>query len=164
MVGYLAGGGVDITARQLAEPRAGPGQTVLVENRAVPPACWLLAPGGCGRLTATPCCSARARSPPTRISTNEDAPPTPLRDLPRHQRGDDSQRAGVVNADVPAANVWLSDRMRRRVPASSPSLRHRHPLHLSGELFNRMARLPTSSTCPTRRRPADRRRGVTHLP
>ena len=143
MVGYGAGGGVDITARHLAEAlRDGLGQTVLVENRA----------GASGMVAA----SAVAKAPPDgytllmaasgEIATN---PHLYKQKMPYDAEKDFIPVTNVVmmpnvlvvNADVPVNNVTelIAYAKARPGKLNFSSSGIGNPLHLSGELFNKMA-------------------------
>jgi tripartite-type tricarboxylate transporter receptor subunit TctC len=142
MVGYLAGGGVDITARHLADAVKDSLGQVVVENRA----------GASGMLAA----SAVAKSPPDgytlllsaagEIATNphlykQKMQYDPDKDLAPVTNVVMMPNVLIVNTDVPASTVaefvtWAKARPGKLTFSSSGI---GNPLHLSGELFNRLA-------------------------
>jgi tripartite-type tricarboxylate transporter receptor subunit TctC len=142
MVGYPPGGGVDITARHLADAlRDGLGQ-VLVENRA----------GASGMLAA----GSVAKAPPDgytlllsaagEIATNphlykQKMPYDAEKDLLPITNVVMMPNVLVVHAEVPVANAAELIAYARARPGklnfSSSGIGN--PLHLAGELFNRMA-------------------------
>jgi tripartite-type tricarboxylate transporter receptor subunit TctC len=143
MVGYPPGGGVDITARHLAEAlRDGLGQTVLVENRA----------GASGMLAA----QAVTKSPPDgytlllsasgEIATNphlykQKMQYDALKDLLPITNVVMMPNVLVVNADVPVTSVaeLIAYAKARPGKLNFSSSGIGNPLHLAGELFNKMA-------------------------
>ena len=143
MVGYLAGGGVDITARHLAEAlREALGQTVLVENRA----------GASGMLAANAVAKAAPDGYTLLVSASGEIATNPH--LYKQKMQYDAEKdllpvtnlvmmpnVLVVNADVPASNVTELIAYARARPGqltfSSSGIGN--PLHLAGELFNFMA-------------------------
>jgi tripartite-type tricarboxylate transporter receptor subunit TctC len=143
MVGYGAGGGVDITARQLAESlREALGQTILVENRA----------GASGMVAA----NAVAKAPPDGytllVSASGEIATNPH--LYKQKMQYDAEKdllpitnivmmpnVLVVNADVPVSNVaeLIAYAKARPGKLNFSSSGIGNPLHLAGELFNKMA-------------------------
>ena len=143
MVGYGAGGGVDITARHLAESlREALGQNILVENRA----------GASGMVAA----NAVAKAPPDGytllVSASGEIATNPH--LYKQKMQYDAEKdlvpitnivmmpnVLVVNADVPVSNVTelIAYAKARPGKLNFSSSGIGNPLHLAGELFNKMA-------------------------
>jgi tripartite-type tricarboxylate transporter receptor subunit TctC len=142
MVGYLAGGGVDITARHLAESlREGLGQTILVENRA----------GASGMLAAQAVAKAAPDGYTLLLAASGEIATNPhlykqkmqydaLKDLLPVTNVVMMPNVLVVNADVPASNVaeLLAYAKSRPGKLNFSSSGIGNPLHLAGELFNKM--------------------------
>jgi hypothetical protein len=143
MVGYLAGGGVDITARHLAEAlRDGLGQTILVENRA----------GASGMLAAQAVAKAAPDGYTLLLSASGEIATNPhlykqkmqydaLKDLLPITNVVMMPNVLVVNADVPVTNVTelIAYAKARPGKLNFSSSGIGNPLHLAGELFNKMA-------------------------
>lgn len=143
MVGYGAGGGVDITARHLAESlREALGQTVLVENRA----------GASGMLAANAVAKAPADGYTLLAAASGEIATNPH--LFKQKMQYDAEKdllpvtnlvmmpnVLVVNADVPAATVGelIAYAKSRPGQLTFSSSGIGNPLHLAGELFNSMA-------------------------
>ena len=143
LVGYGAGGGVDITARHLAESlREALGQNILVENRA----------GAAGMVAA----NAVAKAPPDGytllVSASGEIATNPH--LYKQKMQYDAEKdlvpitnivmmpnVLVVNADVPVSNVTelIAYAKARPGKLNFSSSGIGNPLHLAGELFNKMA-------------------------
>ncbi len=143
LVGYGAGGGVDITARHLAESlREALGQNILVENRA----------GASGMVAA----NAVAKAPPDGytllVSASGEIATNPH--LYKQKMQYDAEKdlvpitnivmmpnVLVVNADVPVSNVTelIAYAKARPGKLNFSSSGIGNPLHLAGELFNKMA-------------------------
>ena len=143
LVGYLPGGGVDITARHLAEAlRDGLGQTVLVENRA----------GAAGMLAAQAVAKAAPDGYTLLVSASGEIATNPhlykqkmqydaLQDLLPITNVVMMPNVLVVNADVPVTNVTelIAYAKARPGKLNFSSSGIGNPLHLAGELFNKMA-------------------------
>jgi tripartite-type tricarboxylate transporter receptor subunit TctC len=143
MVGYPPGGGVDITARHLAEAlRDGLGQTVLVENRA----------GASGMLAAQAVTKALPDGYTLLLSASGEIATNPhlykqkmqydaLKDLLPITNVVMMPNVLVVNADVPVASVaeLIAYAKARPGKLNFSSSGIGNPLHLAGELFNKMA-------------------------
>ena len=143
MVGYGAGGGVDITARHLAESlRDGLGQTIPVENRA----------GAAGMVAANAVAKAAPDGYTLLMAASGEIATNPH--LYKQKMQYDAEKdfipitnvvmmpnVLVVNSDVPVANVAELIAYARARPGklnfSSSGIGN--PLHLTGELFNTVA-------------------------
>ncbi len=142
MVGYPAGGGVDITARHLAEAlRDELGQTVLVENRA----------GASGMLAALAVAKAAPDGHTLLLAASGEIAANPH--LYKQKMQYDAQKdllpltnvvmmpnVLVVNSAIPVNSVQelLAYARARPGKLNYSSSGVGNPLHLAGELFNRM--------------------------
>ena len=142
MVGYPAGGGVDITARHLAEAlRDELGQTVLVENRA----------GASGMLAALAVAKAAPDGHTLLLAASGEIAANPH--LYKQKMQYDAQKdllpltnvvmmpnVLVVNSAIPVSNVQelIAYAKARPGKLNYSSSGIGNPLHLAGELFNRM--------------------------
>ena len=143
MVGYGAGGGVDITARHLAEAlREGLGQTILVENRA----------GAAGMVGANAVAKAAPDGYTLLMAASGEIATNPHLYKSKMQYDADKDfipitnvvmmpNVLVVNLDVPANTVaeLIAYAKARPGKLNFSSSGIGNPLHLSGELFNSMA-------------------------
>ncbi len=143
MVGYGAGGGVDITARHLAEAlRDGLGQTILVENRA----------GAAGMVAANAVAKAAPDGYTLLMAASGEIATNPH--LYKQKMPYDAEKdfipvtnvvmmpnVLVVNADVPVSNVaeLIAYAKARPGKLNFSSSGIGNPLHLTGELFNTVA-------------------------
>ena len=143
LVGYGAGGGVDITARHLAEAlRDGLGQTVLVENRAG--AAGMVAAGAVAKAAPDGYTLLMAAS--GEIATNphlykQKMPYDADKDFIPVTNVVMMPNVLVVNSDVPVSTVaeLIAYAKARPGKLNYSSSGIGNPLHLSGELFNKMA-------------------------
>ena len=143
LVGYLPGGGVDITARHLAEAlREGLGQTILVENRA----------GASGMVAANAVAKATPDGYTLLLAASGEIATNPHLYKQKMQYDADKDllpitnvvmmpNVLVVNADVPVSNVaeLIAYAKARPGQLNFSSSGIGNPLHLAGELFNTMA-------------------------
>lgn len=143
MVGYGAGGGVDITARHLAEAlRDGLGQTILVENRA----------GAAGMVAANAVAKAVPDGYTLLMAASGEIATNPH--LYKSKMQYDAEKdfipvtnvvmmpnVLVVNSDVPVSTVaeLIAYAKARPGKLNYSSSGIGNPLHLSGELFNKLA-------------------------